>query len=173
MWVALLRGINVGSAKRISMADLRAAIESIGGEDVRTILQSGNAVFSAPATNAGRVAAAVEEAVLSRCGVQSKTLVRSAKDFAAVMDANPFCGAAGRDVSKLAVTFLAAKPTAKQITGIDPSVLAPDEFAFGDCVIYTVQPNGVMGTRLPDWGKVLGMTVTARNWNTVCKIGAA
>ena len=47
--IALLRGINVGTAKRIAMAELRAAMESLGYGNVKTLLNSGNAVFDAPA----------------------------------------------------------------------------------------------------------------------------
>ena len=80
-YVALLRGINVGKAKRVAMADLRAALESLGYTDVATLLNSGNAVFTAPPAAAGRAAADIQAAVLARTGVSSRVTVLDAEEL--------------------------------------------------------------------------------------------
>lgn len=85
------------------------------------------------------------------------------------MDANPF-PSRGVDPKELHVSFLSAKPPAKKIAALDPGHYAPGEFEFGERVIYVRLPNGVMGSRLPDWEKVLGVTVTTRNWNTATRL---
>src|SRR5262245_8002074 len=75
MQVALLRGINVGTAKRVAMADLRALVEGLGYGDVRTLLNSGNVVFSVPRTAKGDPAARIEKALAAKLGVSSRILV--------------------------------------------------------------------------------------------------
>src|SRR5437879_12108399 len=88
-WVALLRAVNLGPNKRVAMADLRDLLESLGYGDVKTLLQSGNAVFTATA-KAGALESTIERAIGEELGVGTKILALTAKEFAAVTDANPF-----------------------------------------------------------------------------------
>src|SRR3954469_10276440 len=88
-YVALLRGINVGTAKRVAMADLKKLIEKLGYKDVKTLLNSGNAVFAGEKAASGDVAMKIEQAVLKSTGVSSKTIVLNASEFAAVVKENP------------------------------------------------------------------------------------
>ena len=170
-WVALLRGINVGRNKRVAMADLRRILTSLGYDDVRTLLMSGNAVFTTDIGSAAEVAAAVEGAIASDLGMDVKVLVRSGAEIDRVVRENPFVKD-GIPGTQLHAIFLAANPTRK-IT-VDPASVAPDELSLGERVLYIFVPNGLSGSTLPDFGKELGgMTVTARNWNTVLKLQAA
>ncbi len=167
-WVALLRGINVGRNKRIAMSDLRDLLISRGYADVRTHLQSGNAIFSA-----GRRPETIEQEISSgirkEFGMDVTVLLRSAAELAAVVGSNPFI-ARGVTTSELHATFLAAQPAAAKIAAIDRAAAAPDEFALGERVIYLRLRNGVMGSRLPNWDKVLGLPTTTRNWNTTTRL---
>jgi len=70
----------------------------------------------------------------------------------------------------LHAAFLSAEPAAAKSAGIDHAAFLPDEFAFGKRVVYVRLPNGVMGSTLPDWDKVLGVRATQRNWNTTTKL---
>ena len=72
-YVAFLRGINVGRAKRIAMADLRVLLEGLGYTGVRSVLNSGNVVFEAAGTTALEAAAAIEEALVLKLGAVSYT----------------------------------------------------------------------------------------------------
>jgi uncharacterized protein (DUF1697 family) len=85
--IALLRGINVGRAERVAMADLRALIEQLGYEDVRTLRNSGNVVLGriAPDETAARIA----EALMERLGVSSRVTVLAADELAEVVRENP------------------------------------------------------------------------------------
>jgi uncharacterized protein (DUF1697 family) len=170
-WIALLRGINVGNAKRVAMADLRALLTDLGYGDVQTLLQSGNAVF----TTSGK-AAAIEKAVRARLEadlrMDVKVLVRSAAELAKVVDANPFV-ARGVALGELHATFLAKAPPASKVGAVDAEAAAPDELAFGNRVIYTRLPNGVTGSRLPSWEKALGVDASARSWKTVLRLAQA
>jgi uncharacterized protein (DUF1697 family) len=167
--VALLRGINVGRNKRIAMADLRAMLESMGYDDVRTHLQSGNALFAAAAGKDEALERDISSSIKRTFGMEVAVLVRTAAELASVVDSNPFV-ARGIDPSELHATFLAAPPPAAKIAGVDRGACAPDEFAVGARVIYLRLRNGVMGSRVPDWDKALGIRATTRNWNTTVRL---
>jgi uncharacterized protein (DUF1697 family) len=167
--IALLRGINVGRNKRIAMADLRAMLESLGYDDVRTHLQSGNAIFSAGGGKDATLEQNISAGIKATFGMEVAVMVRTAAEIASVVDSNPFI-ARGADTSELHATFLAAAPPAARIAAVDRKACAPDEFAVGDRVIYLRLRNGVMGSRLPDFDKVLGVRTTTRNWNTTTRL---
>jgi uncharacterized protein (DUF1697 family) len=168
-WVALLRGINVGRNKRIAMSGLRELLQSLGYADVRTHLQSGNAIFSTPRRKPDAIEQDVSTAIKRAFGMDVAVMVRSAAELAAVVDANPFV-ARGVKTSELHATFLADSPSPAKIATVDPAAVAPDEFAVGTRVIYVRLPNGVMGSRMPNLDRVLGMPTTTRNWNTTMRL---
>src|SRR6187402_4004013 len=85
-YVALLRGINVGTAARLGMADLRAAFEAEGLENVRTLLQSGNVVFDAASPPTGT---ALTRAIEARTGLAPRVQLLTADEFRAIAAANP------------------------------------------------------------------------------------
>src|ERR1700712_3052050 len=89
MHVALLRGINVGKAKRVAMADLRALCESLGYRDAKTLLNSGNLVFSAPRADA-RAAAKIQKGITEKMGVSCRVIVLTAEELDRVIEENPF-----------------------------------------------------------------------------------
>ncbi|HEY6469630.1 MAG TPA: DUF1697 domain-containing protein [Candidatus Dormibacteraeota bacterium] len=167
--IALLRGINVGRNKRIAMADLRAMLKSLGYQDVRTHLQSGNAIFVAGKGKDATLEQEISAAIKATFGMDVAVLVRTAPELASVVDSNPFV-AQGADSSELHATFVAAAPPAAKVAAVDREACAPDEFALGDRVIYLRLRNGVMGSRLPDFDKVLGIRTTTRNWNTTTRL---
>ena len=173
--IALWRGINVGPNKRIAMADLRALLSSLGYTDVQTILQSGNAVFTNPGKAAPTaVAARIEQAVAKQLGVESKIVVRTAADIAAVITANPLRKIA-TDPSRHLVGFLSDTPSAvglKAFAALD--IPAPDEVRLIARELYLWCPKGVLDSPFSkvDWRRQLGVDVTMRNWNTVSKIAA-
>ncbi|MGD9797831.1 MAG: DUF1697 domain-containing protein [Acidimicrobiia bacterium] len=169
-WVALLRGINVGTAKRMAMADLRDLLAALGHGDVRTLLNSGNAVFTA-AGNEASVAAGVESAIERDLGMSVRVILRSAAELADLVGDNPFL-AEGLDPKWLAVAFLDAEPSAAAWSRLEPDAHRPDRMARGRRLVHLYQPNGFAGSTLPDLGKLLGVTNTARNWNTVTKLAS-
>ena len=89
-WVALMRGINVGRNKRISMPDLRRMLESLGYAEVRTHGQSGNAMFSSGHGKAQTLEDEISARIRTDFAMDVVLLVRTAKEFAATVDANPF-----------------------------------------------------------------------------------
>ena len=167
--VALIRGINVGRAKRVAMADLRALFEELGYRDVRTVLASGNVVFTA-AEEAAKAAARIEEALPERTGVAARVTVLTAAELAAAVAGNPLDEIADNP-SRLLVSVLldpADRPRLEPLTEQD---WTPDRLALGERVAYLWCPGGQLASRLAEAvGGVLGDAVTTRNWRTVKKL---
>src|SRR5438094_2976281 len=87
--IALLRGINVGRAKRLPMEDLRALVEGLGHTNVRTLLNSGNVVFDAHRVNVSKIAKSIEVAIADKFGFPAAVVALTAEDFAAVETGQP------------------------------------------------------------------------------------
>src|SRR5262245_53805436 len=103
--IALIRGINVGRAKRIAMSELRALVEELGYGDVRTLLNSGNIVFTTPRAAPGNAAARSQQAIAERLGVSARVTVLSATELAAGVGGNPLLKVADHP-SRLLVAVL-------------------------------------------------------------------
>ena len=168
--VALLRGINVGRAKRVSMADLREVVTSLGHTDVRTVLQSGNVVFTAGRAVDGRAAAALEQALLDATGVQASVLLVPADDLAAIAAANPLRDIT-TDASRGFVTFLSRPLEPALVPAPDVDVLAPEVLVVAERAVYQWCPDGALATKVPPaWWRQLDQVVTTRNWRTVQRL---
>ncbi|MEO8744107.1 MAG: DUF1697 domain-containing protein [Candidatus Dormiibacterota bacterium] len=170
-YVILLRGINVGRNRRLAMADLRELLAGLGATDVRTHLNSGNAVFTSTVTNARRLERDVEEAIEISLGMTVRCMLRTGAEMRAVVEGNPLRGIAS-DGSRLLALFLSVAPDPRLVTAHNPLTLDPDRVRIGDRVIYQWCPDGFLAA--PPVGgyveKHLGVGVTARNWNTVTKL---
>jgi uncharacterized protein (DUF1697 family) len=171
-WVALLRGINVGTAKRLSMADLRSVFESFGYENVRTVLQSGNVVFDAPAA-ASVVPSEIQEierAIAEKTSVSARVVVLSATDFLNFQKGNPL-REVSTDPSRGLVTFFERMPDLAKLDLPSAVELAPEQLVIGENAIYQWLPEGILATKLPrSFQKALGPTATARNLRTIERI---
>src|SRR6266849_5725830 len=86
--IELLRGVNVGRARRVAMADLRELVEGLGHTSVRTLLNSGNVVFDAHRVNINNMARSLEVAIADRFGFAAAVVVLTAADLAAVIREN-------------------------------------------------------------------------------------
>ena len=168
-YVALLRGINVGRNKRMPMASLRELLTDLGYTDVKTLLRSGNAVFTASGRTTGPIEQALERAIADRYSFDVRVLVRTQEQFAAAVEANPL---PVPDGSRFLVSFLDKDPAPARIRDIDPAEFEPERFAFGSKALYIWCANGITDSRLlPALSdQSLGVVATARNWNTVTKL---
>ena len=170
-WVALLRGINVGGNKRVAMADLRRLTESRGHDDVETLLQSGNVVFTSSRRSAQALADELSSAIAEELNMDVKVLVRTGADLARVVAENPFPEAVD-EPKTLHVAFLSENPSRSAIAGIDRDALGKDDFSLAEGVVYLRYAGGMQGSPLTKHltEKKLGVTMTARNWSTVTKL---
>lgn len=171
-YVALFRGINVGRAKRVAMADLRTLFQDLGYAGVRTLLNSGNVVFTAPDTVPDRAAARIGEAVAARLGVSAQVLVIPAAEFDAIVRENPLLPVAA-DPSRLLVAVLANPADRARLEPLAAQDWSPEALALGHRAAYLWCPAGFMGSRLREAvDAALGDAVTTRNWATVTKLQA-
>jgi uncharacterized protein (DUF1697 family) len=168
--VAFLRGINVGATKRMTMAELREVFLGLGHSDVKTLLQSGNVVFTASG-KASALEAQLHEGILARFGFDVAVVVRTASELRAIVAKNPLPEAA-QDGAKLLVAFLSARLKASTVAGLDPAAFAPERFVIAGREIYLSCPNGVQESKLFALlnGRRFEVAATARNWNTVTKV---
>ena len=170
--VALLRGINVGKAKRVAMADLRTLVEGLGYRDVRTLLNSGNVVFTVPKSLRGDPAARIERAIAAKLGVTSRVTVLGAADLAAILRDNPL-GKVAKDPSRLMITVLTHPPDRAKLKALTKEDWAPEVLAVGKRVAYLWLPEGTIDSRVfAALGKLLGDAITTRNWATMTKLQA-
>lgn len=166
--VALLRGINVGTAKQIAMPDLAAVFTAAGHTEVRTVLRSGNVVFSHARALPMGAADRIETAVAAATGVSSSVLVVGESTLRAVMDDNPLLDV-GTDHSRLLVGFVSAEPDGDLAP--DPADLAPERLVVGRRAVYQWCPDGVSKSRVPaSFWRGVAPLVTVRNWRTVLRL---
>jgi len=170
--IALLRGINVGTAKRIAMADLRALMAALGFSGVRTLLNSGNAVFDARGSSAASHARRLKAAILDQAGIDCEVIVKTAAELAAAIAEHPLRRHADDD-SRLLVMFTQDAATLASLEALQGEDWAPEAFAVGRHAAWLWCAEGVIASRISKaTGKLLGQRGTARNWATVEKLQA-
>lgn len=169
--VALLRAVNVTGNNPLPMARLRAVLEGLGLSEVRTLLQSGNAVFrGGPAGPA--LERAVEAALEKRLGLRVDCLVREAAEWEAIVERNPFPRQAKADPGHLLVMALKRAPAAAAVKALRAAIRGRERIRAAGRELYIVYPDGVgrstLTTALIE--KTLGTRGTGRNWNTTLKL---
>ena len=168
--VALLRGINVGKAKRVAMADLRALFEGLGYTDVATLLNSGNVVFTGARGKAAGVARRIEGAIEERCGFASRVTIVSGADLARVLEENPLAKEAD-DPSRMMIGFLQDAAGLRALRELARQDWGRERLALGPRALYVWCPKGVIDSApMKALQKQLGEGWTARNRATVEKL---
>ncbi|MBS0656771.1 MAG: DUF1697 domain-containing protein [Verrucomicrobia bacterium] len=166
--VLLLRGINVGKAKRIAMADLRTLVVELGGSDVATLLNSGNVVCTLTKVQARGFAAKLEQALAAKIGVPCRVLQLSASELAAILSKNPL-DAASAEPSKLLVAVLANTAAEHRAVALAQQDWAPDEVAVGPRCLYIWCKAGILESKLAV-RLLKEVDATTRNWATLSKL---
>jgi uncharacterized protein (DUF1697 family) len=164
--IVLLRGINLGSTRRVSMPKLREILEDAGFGDVQTYVQSGNVVLS---TNKPpkQTARAVEKLIKQHLGLDVPVVARTKGEVAAVVKANPFEEAV-KDPKRYQVTFYEEAPNSKLIRKLDEVAVPEEKLAHNGREIYAWHPAGVARSKL--WNEIARTKGTSRNWTTVAKL---
>ena len=172
-YIALLRGINVGRAKRIAMAELRGIIEELGFTEVHTLLNSGNAVFQGTRALPGRIAKTIEAAIKARFGFSVAVVVLTAEDLSAIVVENELRHAASQP-SRFLVAFAAHVSVLDQARPLIKESWTPDAIFVGSKAVYLWCAGGILESRLlKAFTRATGDCATARNWATVLKLLAA
>jgi len=173
IYVAFLRGINIGGNNVIKMDVLRKALESSGFENVKTVLASGNVIFEAPPTGADKLAVKIAACLKDILHKEIGVAVRSMDDISKLADADPFKGIVPSTHSRFYVTFLSKKPKRKPAKSGNT---AGDGFEIvhatsAEICIHLDLSGGTQSTDLMKYlDREFGRDVTTRNWNTIAKI---
>jgi uncharacterized protein (DUF1697 family) len=169
--IALLRGINVGKAKRVAMADLRQLLESFGFSEVQTLLNSGNVVYRAPGVGPAAAGATIERGIAEQLGVKARVVVITAEELERAAEENPFRDEPALDPSRLLLGVLADPADKKKLDPLLAEDWSPDHFAVGTRVAYLWCQGGILESRLPEaFAKAMRDGVTSRNWATWQKL---
>ncbi len=170
--IALLRGINVGRAKRVAMSDLRALVSGLGYGNVRTLLNSGNVVFTASAATAGNAASRIEDSLAKKLGISARVTMLTAVELAGIVDENPMLEIAD-DPARVLVAVWGDPTDRARLESLLEQDWAPDALALGRRVAYVWCSGGILESRLAQSvGRALGSAVTTRNWATILKLHA-
>jgi uncharacterized protein (DUF1697 family) len=166
--ILLLRGINLGSRRRIAMPELRALLLDAGFADVRTYVQSGNVVLSAGRRSPASVAAAVQRLIAERFGFEVDVIVRTAEELAEVVACNPL-GDVAVDPKLYQVTFLESEPDSDAVERIASLAAGGERVVAIGREIYAWHPDGIARSKLSAKlaGDGVGVRASARNWRTV------
>jgi uncharacterized protein (DUF1697 family) len=172
VYIALLRGINVGGNNLIKMDALRTLCGKLKLCDVATYVQSGNVVFRAAEDNAVKVGRLIEDGIQRTFGIRAAVVIRTAAEFREAAARNPFAGRSEIEPGKLLVTFLAmplGKEAREKVLALRT---APEELHLEAREMFVYFPNGQAKSTLPmaKVDRALGTTGTGRNWNTVVKL---
>jgi uncharacterized protein (DUF1697 family) len=169
--VALLRGINVGGHKKVPMARLRDVLEAAGFEDVKTYVQSGNVVLSAPRRSPAKVGREIEAAIEAEFGFDVAVVMRTRDEIAALVQDDPLGDVATNPTYRI-VVFLAEEVDRARLADVDPAAFAPEAFTLRDRELVMWAPNGQRDSKLVKTltEKRTGVVGTARNWRTVEKL---
>jgi uncharacterized protein (DUF1697 family) len=167
-YVVLLRGINLGRARQMGMAELREALTARGHEGVRTHLRSGNVVLDSPLSEQ-ELTVDVEEALRERFGYEVPVVVRTGTEVADLVAADPL-GAVATEPARYVVTFLPRPPDPERVAALPPADRG--EYRVAGRELFLWLPDGFASTPLASWrwDTLLGVPGTSRNWNTVRKL---
>ncbi|MDZ7716460.1 MAG: DUF1697 domain-containing protein [Balneolaceae bacterium] len=168
--IAFLRAINVGGYRKIKMADLRSIFESMGFENVKTYIQSGNVVFDAPVEKEDELSGMITQQIEDSFGHDVPVLIREPETLEKVLKAFPFKEKTGW---KGYIGFLAKEPNSIDVNKLESNSSNIEKFRVAGKNLYVYvdketeeKPNFSNGYI----EKELGMHATTRNLRTVRKI---
>lgn len=169
-YIALFRGINVGGHDKLPMTDLVDVLTGIGAQRVKTYIQSGNAVFQFEESDVKELADTISLAVDAKCGFTPKILILTVEDLDRAIDENPFMVPEGEG-STLHLGFLSKEPENVDFEKLANMKTESEHYCLTPQVFYLYAPEGVGRSKLAAGAeKIIGVDMTDRNWNTVCKL---
>jgi uncharacterized protein (DUF1697 family) len=168
-FVTLLRGVNVGGSKKLKMSELSELYSSLGLEDVRTYIQSGNVVFSTSQRNTSGLVKRIQNELKDHLGSEVTVFIRTPDELGKIVAENPFLE---KDRTRLHVTFLYGTPEEAPMAKLNTARSNGEEFSILGREVFLFLPNGMGRTKLSNsfFEKVLRVPATTRNWNTVISL---
>jgi uncharacterized protein (DUF1697 family) len=172
-FVALMRGINVGSTRKLPMAELRALSVKIGLQRPETYIQSGNLIVDA-GIEADEVRQLLEKAIAKHFDLRVDVIVRQASRWKRYVAANPFANDAAILPNMLHLYLSRDPPNAHAAKELEQKARAGERMALaGGALWIDYGANGAGKSKLTPLlvDKACGSPATGRNWNSVLKIG--
>ena len=172
-YVSIIRGINVGE-KKIGMKELKELYTSLGFEDVKTYIQSGNVVFESNSSDTSELKDKIENKIGEVFGFDVKVLILTKNELKNVIDENPL---KKEDPKHIYITFLSEHPSENIIKDLKLKLKVniknkSEKVSISLMKIYSYLPDGYGRTKLNNnfFEKKLNVTATTRNWRTVNKL---
>ena len=173
-WAALLKGVNVGGNRKLPMAELKLFLEDLGFADVKTLLASGNAVFSSEETDAAKLEIQIEKAAAEKIGLTTDFLLRDAADLDAIIAANPFPDAVKDHPNHLLVVFHRESFPEGPLAKLAEIYNGPERLHAVKRELYIDYPEDIGHSKLHQAmpKAKFPKLATAQNWNTIGKLRA-
>lgn len=170
VYIALLRGVNVGG-KRMKMADLKTVFKNLNFDNVETLLQSGNVVFTSDLTDMTEIAQKIEAGIVAQFEFESRIILRTVDELRETLANSPYQGE-GYEGSKSTINFMERAPSQATIDHLLSLHEGPELMDFKGEDMYIYYPEGMGRSKLDrlftkkNWD-IVG---TVRNWNTSTKL---
>jgi uncharacterized protein (DUF1697 family) len=171
-YICFLRGVNVGGKGKVPMAELKALLEELGFENVKTVLQSGNVVFTTRKGTAASLTRKVEAAIEKTFKYRSDVHLLTPAALRAIVDGNPYPKEAKDDPSHLVVMVVSKAPDKTAMDKLKALAKPGEKFTVTPQAVYlhyahTIADSKMVGAAMD---RALGVRGTGRNWNTVNKL---
>lgn len=170
IYIALIRGINVGGKNRLPMQALVAMLGAMGCHRAKTYIQSGNAVFESAAKDGLELSHQISLEIGQQCGFEPYVFILEFQEMQGAIAANPFPQAAA-DPKAVHVGFLAVPPEHPKLEKLEELRKDSEDFRLLDKAFYLYAPEGTGRSKLAaNAEKLLGVAMTSRNWKTVSAV---
>ena len=171
-YAAFLRGINVGGNKKVPMADLKKMCESLKFTAVKTIIASGNVVFTVDESDPSTLRHSIEKAIVRHFGFEVTVMIRTVDELREMTKRDPF-GVKADDITMLYVGFMNKPPAADKAKALHAMNYDIETFDVRGAEVFAIRR--MPGERpkklvIESMEKILGEPVTVRNWNTIQKM---
>lgn len=170
--IALLRAVNVGGTGKVAIADLRQLVADQGFTNVASYIASGNLVFTGDGRSTGELEALFEAEAGKRLGLKSDWILRTPKDWRAMIAASPYPDFAKENPGRYLATMFKTQPDPARLDEVRAMATLGEEMQLVGGALYICFPEGAGKSKLAGAAieKRLGARGTARNWNTVLKL---
>lgn len=171
--VALLYSIVIDAKRRVVMSELRAIAESLGYRNVRSLVSTGNLVFDTDETSVPATEQALEEAFAAFHGKHVDIIVKTADDWRRLVAANPFPSESEKTPDRVGVRIMRDPLRPGLADFLRPYQTDGERVALVDGHVWVHYPGQISLSKLAGQmtPKRMGGIGTARNWNTVKRLG--
>ncbi len=171
-FICFLRGVNVGGKGKVPMAELKVLLEELGLAKVKTVLQSGNVVFTARGGTLSSLTKKIETEIEKTFNYASDVHLLTPVELRTIIDANPYPAEAKADPSHLLVVFVPKAPDKSAKEKLAALAKPGENFTIAPRAVYVHYAHSIADSKMVGSAldRALGVRGTARNWNTVNKL---